>query len=382
MRTLAAPRRPADVAAAAAVSPWFHLLAGAWVLAMFRLATSDSQQYRMLLQEDRIIEWGTVWLFLVAGVLGLRTSFPARRAGDVLVALFCLFVAGEEFSWGQRLLGYFPPEFFLRNNVQQEFSVHNLPQSIQPGSVLIAALGGHGVLLPVLPYLGRMRALFDRVGVTPPPVALIPWYAAAVLLLWWYPFTLTGEWVELLAGALFLMSTRPAPVTLWPAIALVVVFGASMTSIAGALERGRDEARLTCAAAEVRTLADALVAGDAATDAVWKMRRIHKRLWSSMNEGYIDARQLRAFEDVACGDHADAGTLARRRYGIDPWGTPYWWLVERDTDSEWRFTVYSFGPNRRRDIPTQGEPDPDVDVIERAEPSAQDDVFARRLATR
>jgi hypothetical protein len=379
MRTLAVPRRHEDIVA---VSPWFHLLAGAWLLAMFALATSDPLQYRTLLQEDRIVEWGTVWLFLVAGLLGLRRSFPARRAGDVMVALFCLFVAGEEFSWGQRLLGYFPPEFFLRNNVQQELSVHNLPQSIQPGSVLMAVLGGYGLLLPVLPHFGRMRGLFDRVGLTPPPVTLIPWYVAAIVLLWWYPFTLTGEWVELLAGGLFLMSTRPAPVTLWSAIALMVVFGATMTSLAGALERGRDESRLACAAAEVRRLVDDLVFGQAATDTVWRMRRIHKRLWSSMNEGYIDAGQLRAVEDVACGDHSDAGTRARRRYGIDPWGTPYWWLVERDTDSEWRFTVYSFGPNRRRDIPTQGEPDPDLQVVESAEPSDHDDVLARGLATR
>jgi hypothetical protein len=298
------------------------------------------------------------------------------------VALFCLFVAGEEFSWGQRLLGYFPPEFFLQHNVQQEFNVHNLPRSIQPGSVLMVALGGYGVFVPLLSYAGRIRTTLDRIGVTPPPADLIPWYAAAVFLLWWYPFTLTGEWVELLAGGLFLMSVRPPAVTLWSSIAFVVVFGATMTSLAGALERGRDEPRLACAAAEVQTLADDLVSGQAATDAVWTMSRIHKRVWSSINEGYIDARRLRAFEEVACGDQTDASTRVRRRYGIDPWGTPYWWLVERDTHSEWRFTVYSFGPNRQRDMPTQGDPDPDVDVIESAEPSAQDDVFARRLAIR
>ena len=110
----------------------FHLLAASWIAAMLWLASRAPDSYRTLLQEDRAVEWGTVWLFFAAGVLGLSRSLHTRL-GDGMVALFCLFVAGEEFSWGQRLLGYFPPEFFLRNNLQQELTVHNLPQSVQRG---------------------------------------------------------------------------------------------------------------------------------------------------------------------------------------------------------------------------------------------------------
>jgi hypothetical protein len=46
---------------------------------------------------------------------------------------------------------------------------------------------------------------------------------------------------------------------------------------------------------------------------------------------------------------ASCGTAphtARRRYAIDPWGTAYW---IRYTSGGKRLTVYSFGPNRRRD---------------------------------
>ncbi|MGH9254415.1 MAG: hypothetical protein ACRD3C_07580 [Vicinamibacterales bacterium] len=330
-------------------SGWFHLLAATWVGAMLWLGSRAPEWYRMLLQEDRVVEWGTVWLFLVAGVLGLRRSLPARRVCDGMVALFCLFVAGEEFSWGQRLLGYFPPEFFLRYNVQQELSVHNLPQSVQPGSVLMVALAGYGLLLPLLARITRTRALLERVRVTPPHAALVPWYGAAILLLWWYPFTLTGEWVELLAGGLFMMSTRPAALIAWPALVLTVAFGAAMTSLAGALERGRDETRLACAAAEVRRLAEDLVFGRAGTDTLWRMRRVHKRVWSSITDGYLDAAALPHFGGVACGESADAADV-RHRYGIDPWGSPYWLLIERPAAREWRVTVYSFGPNRRRDV--------------------------------
>lgn len=81
----------------------FHVLAGAWILSMLLLGRFAPDRYYMLMQEDRLVEWGTVWLFLAAGLIGLRNSIRNRHIFDGLVALFCLFIAGEEFSWGQRL---------------------------------------------------------------------------------------------------------------------------------------------------------------------------------------------------------------------------------------------------------------------------------------
>ena len=119
---------PATEVAASRPSLAFHLLVAGWVAGMAWLASRDPQRYEMLMQEDRIVEWATVWLFLAAGVAGLYWSVGRRRMFDGFVALFCLFVAGEEVSWGQRLIGYSAPEFFLRNNFQQELNLHNLPR--------------------------------------------------------------------------------------------------------------------------------------------------------------------------------------------------------------------------------------------------------------
>jgi hypothetical protein len=96
---------------------------------MLLVGSVAPERYEMLMQEDRFVEWGTVWLFLAAGLIGLRDSIRQRRIFDGLVALFCLFIAGEEFSWGQRLLGFYSPEYFLANNLQQEVNIHNLPGS-------------------------------------------------------------------------------------------------------------------------------------------------------------------------------------------------------------------------------------------------------------
>ena len=200
-------RRPPVARRERRVPGSFHALLAAWVLGMLTLGNAAPARYRMLLQEDQLVEWSTVLLFLAAGALGLWSAYRARRIFDALVALFCFFVAGEEFSWGQRLVGYFPPEFFLANNFQQEANLHNLPQwFLQPKWVLMMALGGYGIVLPLAQRSARIARLLARVGATAPPIELLPWFAVASVLLLVYPLTLTGEWVELLAGALFVAS--------------------------------------------------------------------------------------------------------------------------------------------------------------------------------
>ena len=340
---------------------WFHVLAAIWVLATLLLGLTAPQRYRMLLQEDRVVEWATVWLFLCAGVVALGAAVKGRRVFDALVALFCLFVAGEEFSWGQRLFGYFPPEFFLRRNEQQELSVHNLPQSVQPGLILMLALAGHGLVIPLLARWRRASRGFERAGVTAPPGPLVFWYAVAIFLLWWYPLVLTGEWVELLAGAIFLMWSAPAPSLCGPLLASAAVVGVAMTALSGTIDRERDVTRQACVVAEVAALVEDLASGQAGTRDLWHMRRVHKRVFSSISDGFIDAEGLRQFNGVQCGLPAGNADL-RRRYGLDPWGSPYWIEVERNAPS-WRVTAYSFGPNRRRDVTTRDAPINETDDV-------------------
>lgn len=339
----------------------FHIFAVSWVAAMLWLGATAPQRYRALLQEDHVIEWGTVWLFFCAGVLALRAAVKGRRVFDALVALFCLFVAGEEFSWGQRLFGYFPPEFFLRHNEQQELSVHNLPQSVQPGSILMLALAGHGLVIPLVSRLRGASRWLERAGATAPSGALVFWYAVAIFLLSWYPFALTGEWVELMAGAIFLIWAAPAPFLSGPLMASAAAFGMAMTALSGTLDRERDVTRSACAVAEVAGLVEDIASGQGGTRDLWRMRRVHKRVFSSIGDGFIEAEGLRQFNSVQCGPGA-ANTDLRRRYGLDPWGSPYWLEVERDAPV-WRVTAYSFGPNRRRDVATPDAPVNDVDDV-------------------
>lgn len=315
--------------------------AGAIVL----LYLVDRDAYVALMQEDGLIEWATFILFLGAALVGGVRAVRNRRAFDFLVALFCLFVAGEEISWGQRLLGYMPPDFFLENNFQQETNIHNFSDLFgRPKWVLAALLGLYGVALP-LAAAGAVRRLMERVGATPPPRASIPWFAACVLALAWYPVEYAGEWIEMLAGALFMAALAQPHALVAVAFALPVAGGLAW----GSAKRGPSSAeQLACAAAETEALARDIVlrAGDRAE--LSEYGSVEKRIWSAAGAGYVRWELLGDFRLVACEGEDLSRVTARRLYGVDPWGSAYWLETEGGEDGS--VAVYSFGPNRRRDL--------------------------------
>lgn len=319
------------------------------VLLMLTLAHAAAEQYRALMQEDRVAEWWTTTLFATAGALRLHAAVRARRPFDLLVGIFCLFVAGEEISWGQRLLGFTPPGSFLEHNAQQEANLHNLAGVIgKPKWALAVALAGYGLLLPALARLSRPRRILLRIGATAAPMSLAPIFGLAIGLLIWYPVDFTGEWVELLAGSLFLATAGLSGTTL--AVHAVWTLGAALLMTQVSARGGGDLSRTSCARTEVTALLRDLSAGRAATEKLLSAGSIHKRVWTAVTDGYVDWREARELEVASCAGLSTAETQRRRRYGIDPWGTAYWIRVEAPTRDEHRVLVYSFGPNRRRDF--------------------------------
>ncbi len=326
-----------------------HLLAGLLVVGSLLLSRVAPALYERAMQEDRPVEWATSITFGIAGFLGLVRSFRTRRIFDGLVALFCVFVAGEEVSWGQRLLGFTPPTPFLEHNTQQEFNLHNFAELFgRPKQMLMLALVGYGLLLPTV---GRwpigVRWLW-RIGATSPALALAPWFAVAVFLLAWYPVNFTGEWVELLAGLLFLSAITPDPAALARLLAAVIPLSFLLTW-ASARSGGASHAEIACAQKEVDALLLDLTSPGTTTGRFERSRSIHKRLQGAVGDGYVDASRLLRFGEVAC-EQSRGIPLQRREHGVDPWGTAYWIALARDATRGARVTVYSFGPNRRRDF--------------------------------
>jgi hypothetical protein len=184
----------------------------------------DPDLYYWSVQEDEYVEWSTFWAFMAAAGVSIAGAIWQRRTTGKLpwfffgVGLFCFLVAMEEISWGQRLIGYRPPEYFLEKNFQLELNLHNVFETKYRKLALKLIIGGYGIGLPLaalIPVLGR---LLNRIAVVPPPVTLVPAFLATYITYAWYPWKFSGEWVELMLGLGFLFAAilraheyRPSP---------------------------------------------------------------------------------------------------------------------------------------------------------------------------
>ena len=73
------------------------------------LEASYPDIYYRSVQEDQALEWASFWSFFIAGGVFVLAAWRQRRTTRSLpwflagLALFCVFVAMEEISWGQRV---------------------------------------------------------------------------------------------------------------------------------------------------------------------------------------------------------------------------------------------------------------------------------------
>jgi hypothetical protein len=117
--------------------------------------------------EDGPVEWGTALCLLLSSLVLTRNALALRGRGGLAVAMTALyalaffFAAGEEISWGHRLLDREVPEFFLENNAQGETNIHNL---VLGDVKLVKTVFGGGLSLVILLYLLVLPLVYARVG--------------------------------------------------------------------------------------------------------------------------------------------------------------------------------------------------------------------------
>ena len=108
--------------------------------------------------------------YAAASALAMATAWRLWRTGrrglGVLFLLFaccCLFAAGEEISWGQRVLGFGTPEEVAAVNGQEELNVHDVVEVQGKFNVGLALASLYGLAAP---WLVRRPVL------AVPPIAL------------------------------------------------------------------------------------------------------------------------------------------------------------------------------------------------------------------
>lgn len=335
------------------------------IIAAWIVMKSNPNFYYVVLQEDQIIEWMSFWEFFIAGILFTQAAY--RQYVDearipwflICVGVFCFFVALEEISWGQRLFGYRPPAYFLEQNFQQEFNVHNVVDSDLRILALEIVILGFGIVLPVVWMIPPIRRLCSKIAIVPPPVFFAPAFLATYCLYEVYPWRFSGELAELMLGlgfvfsALALTSFFRKPNTgrrysfLYPfaLVGIVVIFSAVMTFIS--------DGRLSNQPELVEVARKELIAlGKDYREALRVQKKritncnLHNRVFAHVEKHGIKNIYDGNFRDLTKYGLPDE----RAQFFIDPWNTAYW--IRHACDPEKKrvqIIVYSFGPNRRRD---------------------------------
>ena len=163
------------------------LFIGYWII----YAIAPEAHAHWLQGEDRTVEWITFAGFLSASLLAGLVLLTSHRHMNRMAfiyflgtALFFFVCAGEEISWGQRVLGFETPESVKEINEQGEFNLHNLnldALNIHPSELVSWYMKLSGILIPLilLPFYYRKNSAFPRYISAP---ALIPCYLFPELL--------------------------------------------------------------------------------------------------------------------------------------------------------------------------------------------------------
>jgi len=162
----------------------------------------DAPRANALVGEDGFIEMlGAICLLLGAvfafvALLRLRSNHDAGRLKQLAylgLVLFLVLAAGEELSWGQRLLGFETPAPIAKVNAQEETNLHNLAGDANgqnlSSDVYKACWMAFGILIPLLALLPRVGLVLRR------HLPVLPLWLAVLFVgqqLLWKP--ISAEW--------------------------------------------------------------------------------------------------------------------------------------------------------------------------------------------
>jgi hypothetical protein len=147
------------------------------------IANIDIQWFEeVYVVEDGFVENWTVVPLLIAAAYAIYVYRTKRKDAGWrfklmvgMIALFSLFVAGEEISWGQRLLGHESSAFFREHNAQGETNLHNMVVGGKKINKIVFSqllVGAVGCYLFVLPFFYRkhreVRRAVDAWGIPVP----------------------------------------------------------------------------------------------------------------------------------------------------------------------------------------------------------------------
>lgn len=181
----------------------------------FVLVFTNVPLFDQYIGEDASVEWITVLGLLLASFTCFARAVKLRRHRtwlflftSILLGLVLFFGAGEEISWGQRILNIESPEYFKEKNLQGETNLHNLVLGGVKINMwiftflLTAVLGFYLLVIPLLYRKKKWMQNFVRYWGVPLPKT---YQIVAFVFLFVTEFIPHGKRAELLEAGTALM---------------------------------------------------------------------------------------------------------------------------------------------------------------------------------
>ena len=136
---------------------WFPL--ASFVLFCIAEVVLPAAQYQFYVGENGPLEYLQVFVLLGAIILAFKGFKAALSHPQILFrivcglgALGCIYIAGEEVSWGQQIFKWATPDSWMAVNDQQETNLHNTSSWFDQKPRLILEIGViiGGLLLPAI----------------------------------------------------------------------------------------------------------------------------------------------------------------------------------------------------------------------------------------
>lgn len=161
---------------------WLGLLAAVAIFVVASCWIDVEWHRRWVTRESGVLETAQ-FIFMVMGlalaVQLLFDPFVRRRplvfAVTFIAALSCLYIGGEEVSWGQHIFFWQNPDLVTAVNDEGEFSIHNMNKAFErtPRTVLELGVLIGGLVVPIVcAFLPRLRR--SRAALFLPSAVLVP----------------------------------------------------------------------------------------------------------------------------------------------------------------------------------------------------------------
>lgn len=144
--------------------------------------TLTSAQLVPLLTENspmELMQWVVIALAAVVALISIVPINPAQRpwlfAWVMIAALACIYIVGEEVSWGQHFLNWSTPDHWAAINDQNETNLHNTSSWLdqKPRLVLMIGIIVGGIICPLLQKF-KPGTLPEKFTIIYPPMILMP----------------------------------------------------------------------------------------------------------------------------------------------------------------------------------------------------------------